>query len=222
MSYSTLVAGPSTNQRRSQTMSASSRPSTRIASEPQHDLSGVARADRPAHDDLEHERDRQGEKARDERAEGTHRQARKDRLGERDETCERSQRGGVAVFRGSGGSHDPCGIGSRRWRRGRRARRAAVTPDRTERADCRAYAQAGSAQPRSPGVPNGSRRMAATGVTATAIVCMASSFDGCPRSRGREPSSLNPRVARVQPLSRDFSARAAPVRQPLRARAGCA
>ena len=46
---------------------------------------------------------------------------------------------------------------------------------------------AGSAQPRSPAVPIGSRRMAATGVTATAIVFMASSFDGRPLRADESP-----------------------------------
>jgi len=61
---------------------------------------------------------------------------------------------------------------------------------RTERAEGRRYAD--SAQPRSAGVPIESRRTAATGVTATAIVFMASSFDGCPRDADESPPAYPP------------------------------
>ena len=97
MSYSTLVAGPSTNHRRSHTMSASSRPSTRITAEPHTSWAGSPELIGPATITSSTRGIDEGEQARDERAQGAQRQARDDRLGERDETRERSQGGGAAV-----------------------------------------------------------------------------------------------------------------------------
>ena len=160
---------------------------------------------------------------------------------------------GRTVVRGSGGSHDPCGIAVRAgWRRRvRRARRCGGDACRTERAERRAMpaGRARLSRGASRAVPS---RVAedgrTTGVTATAICYMASSFDGCPRfarTRALQPSpgrrsratALRTSPARITPARESpasavpdgwfrrqggLDERRMPVRQPPRARAGCA
>jgi hypothetical protein len=73
------------------------------------ELGEVSRGDGPLDDDLEHERDRQREQARDERADGAEHQARQHRLGERVEPGERPESGQTWSGGGSlgGRGHDP-------------------------------------------------------------------------------------------------------------------
>ena len=68
------------------------------------ELDLVAGGDRALDEHLEHERDRQGEQARDERARGAHHETRQHRFGERVEPCQRP--GGGESLGGRG--HDPC------------------------------------------------------------------------------------------------------------------